>query len=216
VSGISATPPLPAAPNRPPAVVFVARLAPLALLLSVVACGSGIPIRYYTLDGPSVASVAGDGPSSLRVGVGRVVVAAPYDQDRIAYRPPDARHELAFYHYHRWAVPPAEALRAGLAGALDRLEGIRAESVSGASGAAEHDVVLDVRVTRVEEVDDSEASVRVVLALEVARADGDGSGPLALELEAPVASRTVESVVAAFADTLDQAARRIALELLGR
>jgi len=185
----------------------------LSLSLAALGCGSSIPIRYYTLEGPALEPSGGTAAGALRVGVEPIDVAAPYDQDRIAYRPPDARHEIAFYHYHRWAVPTSRALQVGLAGALDRREGIEAEPVT-ATGA--YDAIVGGRVTRLEEVDESEASIRVVLEMIVERRDPGGGDPLALALGAPVEARTVESVVAALSDTLDQAAAKIASELLGR
>ncbi|HVS15931.1 MAG TPA: ABC-type transport auxiliary lipoprotein family protein [Thermoanaerobaculia bacterium] len=172
-------------------------------------CGSGVPIRYYTLDVPTAPPSAAARAEVLRVGVAPFLVDAPYDQDRIAYRPPGAGHEIAFYHYHRWAVPLSRSLQAGLAEALDALDGVAAEP---ARPGATYDAVLIGRLWRLEEVDESAESVRVVVEMEVGRADRPERH--ALRLEAPVAERTLESVVAAFAATLREAARRVAEEVL--
>ncbi|HVS65024.1 MAG TPA: ABC-type transport auxiliary lipoprotein family protein [Thermoanaerobaculia bacterium] len=198
------------------AATAVARAVVVSVVATSLACGSGTPIRYYTFEGPSVERGSESTPDVLRVGVAPIAVAPPYDQDRIAYRPPGSDHEISFYHYHRWALAPSEALQVGLAGALDRLDGIRAEPVS---GAASYDAVVAGRVTRFEEVDDTEESIRVVLEISLglrAGEDEEWRDRVDLALEAPVGSRTVESVVAALAETLDEAARRIATDLLGR
>jgi uncharacterized lipoprotein YmbA len=187
-------------------------LAAAGLVLVLSGCGAGLPIRYYTLDVPAAPrepeTAAG---AELRVGVQPFLVEAPYDQDRIAYRPPGAGHEIAFYHYHRWAVPLSRSLQAGLADALDELDGVSAEP---ARANAAYDAVLIGRLWRIEEVDESAESVRVVVEMEVGRADR--AERRTLRLETPVAEPTMESVVSAFAATLREAARRVAQDVLAR
>jgi uncharacterized lipoprotein YmbA len=174
-------------------------------------CGSGLPIRYYTLDVAAQAKSASVGDPTLRIGVGSFSIEPPYDQDRIAYRPPGVGHEIAFYHYHRWAVPLSRSVQSGLADALDALDGVHAEL---ARPDVTYDAVVVGRLWRLEEIDEASGAVRVVLELEAGSADH--TERQSLVIHAPVATKTVDAVVAAFAEALREAARRIAEEVLER
>ncbi len=64
-------------------------------------------MHYYRFEYPAFsAAVQYSGESVL--GLAKVFVYAPYDQDRVIYR--RTPNEVEFYHYHRWVAPPAELI----------------------------------------------------------------------------------------------------------
>jgi ABC-type uncharacterized transport system auxiliary subunit len=171
--------------------------------------------RYYLLELPPTGVAGGNAPTEsgdrLRIGVAEALVVAPYDQERIAYRPPGAAQEIAFYHYHRWSAPPARLAREALVEGLDRLEGIAAEPQR---DAASYDLVLQPTLLRLVEVDSADG-VEAVLELRWRAAASDGT---ILHGEAhavePVAKAEVDAVVSAFAAAFERAAAEIGRELL--
>ena len=191
----------------------------LCAVAALVVLGSGcrsLPVtHYYGLDvAPPAEAVnaTSSAPGELRIGVALPRVEPPYDQERIAYRPPDSVQEIAFYHYHRWSAAPARLVQNALALALDRQPGVAAEAER---GGLSYDVVLRPQVLRLEEVD---APSGIVASLELrwsAAGPDDRARSGEQRIVEAVASPDVEAVVAAIANGVERAAAEIARELVG-
>jgi ABC-type uncharacterized transport system auxiliary subunit len=197
----------------------------LAGALLVAGCATLPTTRYYLLEleleldgdpsppAPPAAATTGErARDELRVAVAAAVVEPPYDQERIAYRPPGAAQEVAFYHYHRWSASPSRLAQSALAAALDRVEGIAAEPER--AGVA-YDLVLQPTVLRWVEID-SPGGIEVALELRWGAAGPDGAvlGSGAVDVAEPVTSTVVDAVVAAFARAFASAGATIGDELL--
>lgn len=190
----------------------------LCVVATVAALGGGcrsLPVtHYYGLDvapAPEAVSATTNSPGELRIGVAPARVEPPYDQERIAYRPPGTVQEIAFYHYHRWSAPPARLAQNALALALDRQPGVAAEAER---GGVSYDVVLRPHVMRLEEVDTPSGIVASLeLRWSAAGLDGQTRSGEQRIVEA-VASPDVEAVVVAIASGIERAAAEIARELV--
>jgi ABC-type uncharacterized transport system auxiliary subunit len=185
------------------------------MVLLLAGCRTLPTTRYYLLELPPArvagGSAATDSGDRLRIGVAEALVVAPYDQERIAYRPPGAVQEIAFYHSHRWSAPPARLAREALVEGLDRLAGIAAEPQR---DTASYDLVLQPTLLRLVEVDSADG-VEAVLELRwrAAASDGTVRHGEASAVE-PVAIAEVDAVVSAFAAAFERAAAEIGRELL--
>jgi hypothetical protein len=178
-----------------------------------VGCRALPTTHYYLLELAPAPEPAGGAPAEgLHVGVHEPLVLAPYDQERIAYRPVGAAQEIAFYHYHRWSAPPARLAQTAIAQALDRLAGIRAEP---ARAGTAYDLLLRPTILRLVELDSGTAiEAGLDLRWTATTADGASRGGGELSLAEPVASPTVDDVVAGFATAFERAAAEIGRALL--
>lgn len=190
----------------------------LSALLALAACRALPTTRYYLLELPSTPAVAAaaaaprDATSELRIGVAEVVVAAPYDQERIAYRPAGRVQEIGFYHYHRWSAPPSQLAQAALVEALDRLPGLAAEPER--AGTA-YDLVLRSSLQRLVEIDSPTGiSASVELRWTTAAPTGASGSRGEAMVDEPVNTADVDAVVAAFAAAFERAAGEIGRALL--
>lgn len=173
----------------------------LALLgLLTVACGSAPRTFYYTVEkNPSPGRSAS---MSGQVGVAKPSASHLLRQDRIVYF--SNQNELNYYHYHRWAEPPAaliqllviQELRA--AGLFDDVVAYRAQPGL--------DYVLRGQLLAMEEVDDgAEVKARFELALELVRQQDKRSlWSQQHRCERPVSGETVEAVVSAINGCVDE------------
>jgi cholesterol transport system auxiliary component len=126
-------------------------LAVLAVMTALWGCGHVPQTHYYMFDydSPRVDSHV---PQKATLGVSRVNINAPYDQDRLVYR--RRPNEVEFYHYHRWVNPPAELVRQRLTTDLTA-SGLFDEVVLFPENH-EVDYVLRARITRLEEWDEAD------------------------------------------------------------
>ncbi|HWY58562.1 MAG TPA: ABC-type transport auxiliary lipoprotein family protein [Terriglobales bacterium] len=118
------------------------------LAVGLSACGTGRPIRYYTVQTPVAPTPSIDAyPVSLSV----ANVSAPeiFRDTPIAYR--IGANEVGTYHYSRWAEPPVEMVHGKLVRML-RASG-HYQSVTGPGSTSEGQFVLRGRLYAFEEVD---------------------------------------------------------------
>ena len=76
------------------------------LFVLILACGQTPQTRFYTLDLSLPQQVESAEDTVLYIEAFRAI--APYDQDRLVYRP--ARFEIQFDSYRRWVTSPADLL----------------------------------------------------------------------------------------------------------
>ena len=134
----------------------------LLAAMAVGACGSGRPIRYYTVDLPPAPTPSSSvHPVSLLIGH----IGAPgilMDQP-IAYR--SGPNEIGTYQYHLWDEPPVQMLKTSLLRRL-RASG-KYQSVAEIGSSAQGDFVLQGRLYDFEEVDTSSMAGLVSMEFEL-------------------------------------------------
>src|SRR6266702_365393 len=118
------------------------------LMLGLVACGAGRPIRYYTVQVP-VAPTPSTDPYPVSLSVASIGGAEIFRDTPIAYR--IGANEIGTYHYSRWAEPPVEMLHGKLIRML-RASG-HYQSVTGPGSRSEGQFVVWGRLYAFEEVD---------------------------------------------------------------
>jgi len=120
----------------------------LSAAVTLAACGSGRPIRYYTVDLPAAPEPAMSiYPVTLLIGhIGGPEILM--DQP-IAYRV--GPNEIGTYQYHLWDEPPVQMLKTSLLRRL-RASG-KYQSVAELGSSAQGDYVLQGRLFDFEEVD---------------------------------------------------------------
>ncbi|MBC7186404.1 MAG: membrane integrity-associated transporter subunit PqiC [Calditrichaeota bacterium] len=178
------------------------------LLASVLGCGH-VPQTHYYLFDYERASVPGQ-TLPVIIGVASVEVVPPYDQERLVFR--RSRHEVEFYHYHRWVESPAQLVRRCLL--RDLAHSQRFRDVVPFPGHGAVDYLLSVRVERMEERDEGQAWFSCLeLQCELRRAKGLElvHGWQVDEREA-VAERSPAGVVQALTRCLERASARIIRE----
>ena len=87
---------------------YLRALILVAVIVIISNCGHVPDMHYYTFNYSPVlqkTQSAFDGT----IGVSKFSALAPYDQDRIVYR--RSPHEVEFYHYHRWIMPPGDLIQ---------------------------------------------------------------------------------------------------------
>lgn len=172
-------------------------------------CASVSPTHYYLLDpgpldagaAPAASDVQARDASALRIGIEPIAVAAAYDRERIAYRPPGAGAEIGYYRRHQWAAPPGRLLREALAEGLRGVCGsARIEPAVGAG----YDLLLVAELNALEEVDRSSDRFagRISLTLSL-RAPDDARALWSARLDA--AATTADARVPAVVDAINRA-----------
>ena len=165
-----------------------------------LACGAAPKTNYYTVRLPQP-------PVATDVGKGQLGVALPQAdhllrQDRIVYF--TQQHGLNYYHYHRWAEPPASMLQSALirrvqsAGLFGDVVPYRAQKGL--------DFVLRGRLLALEEVDSgTEVSARFGLQLELVRQeDAQLVWSGGHQCERPVGTKSVDAVVDALSSCVEE------------
>lgn len=127
------------------------------------------PTHRYLLQVPPVPSP--DSQGGLHIGVERLAVDPPYDDERLVYRASPDTTEVGFYNYHRWASPLDRLLASALAAGLAGTPGVAsAEPVAG----GDYQARLAGRLIYLEEVDHHDRiEARIALALALRSAHGE-------------------------------------------
>lgn len=127
---------------------------PVALFLSLQACGSIPETYYYTVAPLSLNAMKGEAPraqdnNAIVLGVESFSAEALYDDDRIIYR--ESPYEVKYYHYRRWAATPRQLVTEEVRKRL-QASGMFQNEVS--YPASQHvDYVLQGRIASFEEWD---------------------------------------------------------------
>src|SRR5215472_8980810 len=74
-------------------------------------CGTGRPIKYYTLELPPAPKPSGN-PYPLTLLIGRITAPEILQDGPIAYR--SGPNEIGVYNYHHWMEPPVRMARLAL------------------------------------------------------------------------------------------------------
>lgn len=130
--------------------------------MALAGCGSGRPIRYYTLQLPPAP-----GPSTnvypVTVLIGRIGAPEILHDDPIVYR--TGQNEIGTYPYHQWVEPPVRILKDMLIRRL-RASG-KYRSVAELGSSAQGDFVLQGRLYDFEEVDTGRIAALVTMEFEL-------------------------------------------------
>lgn len=181
----------------------------LIVALAGAACGSPPPMNYYTVRLPQPPAATDTGKGQL--GVALLQADHLLRQDRIVYF--TERHGLNYYHYHRWAEPPAFMVQSALirriqsAGVFGDVVAYRAQKGL--------DYVLRGRLLALEEVDSgTEVSARFGLQLELVRQEdaqvvwSDGR-----QCERTVGSKSVDAVVGVLSECVEDSLTQLTQSL---
>jgi ABC-type uncharacterized transport system auxiliary subunit len=140
-------------------------IACLVVLLAAVglgACGSGRPIRYYTVELPPAPQ-----PSApvypVALLIGRISAPEILEDEPIAYR--FGPNGIGTYDYHHWETPPVRMVKVILLRQL-RASG-RYQSVAELGSSAQGEYVLAGRLYDFEEVDTSSIAALVTMDFEL-------------------------------------------------
>lgn len=172
----------------------------LILTLACMACGSAPRTNYYTVRLPQPPAATDSGKGQL--GVALLQADHLLRQDRIVYF--TQQHGLNYYHYHRWAEPPASMVQSAL---------IRKIQAAGMFGDVVQyrsqkglDYVLRGRLLALEEVDSgTEVSARFGLQLELVRQeDAQVVWSNGHQCERPVGTKSVDAVVDALSGCVEE------------
>lgn len=188
-------------------------LVPLALLpagCSLVGAGAPVEVREYDLlpaPAPDEAREADVVPVTLQLP--RFDVDPALDRDGLVWR--RGAVEVGAYALHRWARPPQEAVRDGLARALAALPGV-VVAAEPALPAPTH--VLRAHLARCEEQDEGERWLGVLeVRVALARQGGPELLRRAYAERVPAAERNPAAVVAALRIGLERVAARLATDV---
>ena len=146
-------------------------LALVAVLVTLGACGTSPPSRYYALESAGFDAVA-DGPDSIVLGVGPIRVPEYLERPQIVTR--RQNRELHIDDFNRWAEPVGKAQLAILASNLD--------------GLLENVIVLAYPYGRI-------ADYEYRLVARVERFDMDASGSTVLEVQWSISSASGDPIV---------------------
>lgn len=172
----------------------------LLAAVMLAACGSGRPIRYYTVDVPAAPEpTTSVYPVTLLIGhIGGPGILM--DQP-IAYRV--GANEIGTYQYHLWDEPPVQMLRTSLLRRL-RASG-KYQSVAELGSSTQGDYVLQGRLYDFEEVDAGSMSGLVSMEFELYdRRDRKMVWSRFYSHSEPVQGRSIADVVAALDRNLRQ------------
>ncbi|HEY6293111.1 MAG TPA: ABC-type transport auxiliary lipoprotein family protein [Terriglobia bacterium] len=180
----------------------ITRLMLLSLLaMALSGCGTGPPIRYYTVQIPATAD-----PSThvypVALLVGRIEAATVLQDGPIVYR--TGVNEIGTYQYRRWVEPPADMLRAKLIRLL-RASGDY-QSVTELGSASQGEFVVRGTLYDFEEVD-SGPSMAALVSMEFSlynRKTGLNVWSHFYSQSEPVQGNDISAVVAALEHNLDR------------
>lgn len=172
----------------------------LLATMAMGACGSGRPIKYYTVNvPPAPAPSTSIYPVTLLIGhIGGPEILM--DQP-IAYR--SGPNEIGTYRYHLWDEPPVRMLKISLLRQL-RASG-KYESVAELGSLAQGDYVLQGRLDDFDEVDTSGIAALVSMEFELYdRKDHKMVWSRFYSHSEPVQGKTIADVVSTLARNLTQ------------
>ena len=181
-------------------------LGTLLLVLGLGGCGTGPPIRYYTLQLPVTPDPAANlhAPSLV---VGRISAPAILQNGPIAYRV--GQHGIGTYEYHRWEEPPVEMLKLSLMRAL-RSSG-EYSSVSSLGSQSEGAFLVRGRLYNFEEVD-TPSTISALVSMEfdlVDRKNGRVVWSHFYSQSEPVEGKKIPEVVAALNRSFDRGLKQV-------
>lgn len=175
----------------------------LVVLLAAVGlstCGSGRPIKYYTLELPPAPQPSAN-PSPVTLLIGRIAAPEILQDGPIAYR--SGPNEIGVYEYHHWVEPPVRMVRLAL---IRRLQASgRYESVAQLGSSVEGEFVLTGRLDNLEEVDNASIEARVTMDFQLLdRKAGKIIWTHFYSHSEPVQGKEIPDVVSALDHNLDR------------
>lgn len=175
----------------------------VVVLLAAVglgACGSGRPVRYYTVELP----VAPQPPANvypITLLIGRIGAPEILQDEPIAYR--SGPYEIGVYDYHHWIEPPVRMVKVELLRQL-RASG-RYQSIADLGSSAQGEFVLQGRLYDFEEDDSSSIAALVTMEFELLdRKDGKIVWTHFYSHSAPAQGKEITDVVSALNQNLDR------------
>ena len=130
--------------------------------VALAGCGSGRPIRYYTLQLPQAPEPAAN-VYPITVLIGRIDASEILEDEPIVYR--TGPNEMGTYRYHQWVAPPVRMVRDMLTRRLRASGKYRAVAELGSS--LQGDFVLQGRLYDFEEVDSGRVEALVTMEFEL-------------------------------------------------
>ena len=181
----------------------------LLVAVGLGACGSGRPIRYYTVELPAAPQ-----PSTsvypITLLIGRIGAPGILQDEPIAYR--SGPNEIGTYDYHHWAEPPVQTLKVILTRQL-RASG-KYQSVAELGGSAQGEFVLQGRLYDFEEVDAGGTTALVTMEFELLeRKTGKIVWTHFYSHSDPVQGKEISDVVSALDHNLVRGLTEVASEL---
>jgi ABC-type uncharacterized transport system auxiliary subunit len=176
------------------------------LALSLIGCGTGRPIKYYTVQVPVAPTLS---TSTYPVSLLVASIGGPelFKDTPIAYRV--GTNEIGVYHYSRWAEPPVEMLKSKLILML-RSSG-RYQSVTGPGSTTEGQFVVRGKLYNFEEVDGESISSLVSMDFELCdRKSGKVLWSHFYSQKEPVDGKHISAVVTALDINLDRGLTEVA------
>ncbi len=190
--------------HRPNGTILISLLA---LVLS--GCGTGRPIKYYSVQIPTAPSLStSTHPVSLLVGS----IGGPdmFKDTPIAYRV--GANEVGVYHYSRWVEPPVEMLKSKL---ILMLRGSgHYQSVSALGSTPEGQFVIRGRLFNFEEVDGEGIAALVSMEFELSeRKSGKVVWTHYYSQKEAVDGKKISSIVTALDVNLERGLTEVAASL---
>ena len=140
----------------------IACILVLVTAVGLGACGSGRPVRYYTVDlPPAPQPSASVYPVTLLIG--RIGAPEILQDEPIAYR--FGPNGIGTYNYHHWVAPPVRMVKVILLRQL-RASG-RYQSVADLGSSAQGEFILAGRLYDFEEVDKGSIAALVTMDFEL-------------------------------------------------
>ena len=172
----------------------------LLAAVGLSACGSGHPIKYYTLELSPAPRPSGN-PYPVTLLIGRIRAPEILQDGPIAYR--SGTNEIGVYDYHHWMEPPERMVRLALIRQL-RASG-KYESVAELGSSVEGGFVLTGRLDDLEEVDSGSIAALVTMEFELLdRKAGKIVWTHFYSHTEPVQAKEIPDVVSALDHNLDR------------
>jgi len=175
-------------------------IAVLLAAFGLGACGSGRPIKYYTMELPTAPQ-----PSTsvfpVTLLVGRITAPEILQDAPIAYR--SGPNEIGTYNYHYWVEPPELMVKLALIRQL-RSSG-RFQSVAEVGSSAQGEFILQGRLYDFEEIDAGSISGLVTMEFHLLdRKNGKVVWTHFYSHSEPVQGKEIPNVVTALNQNLDR------------
>jgi ABC-type uncharacterized transport system auxiliary subunit len=185
---------------------IITRVVVLLAAVGLIACGSGRPVKYYTLVLPQAPQASGN-PYPVTLLIGRVAGPEILQDGPIAYR--SGPNEIGVYDYHHWIEPPVRMVRLALIRQL-RASG-RYQSVAEMGSSAHGDFLLHGRLEDLEEVDAGSIAALVTMDFElIDRNAGKVVWTHFYSQSEPVQGKEIPEVVTALNHNLDRGLTEVA------